>query len=279
MGDFFACVGGVHIPRLTLACILVSLLLPTAGVRGAAPASAAPPAAARPLPRSGQPYENGLAMKFVPVKGISALVGIWTVRVQDYEAFVLAAGRKWEKPAYAQGPTHPAVNLSWEDAQTFCRWLTQREREAGRLGPGQTYRLPTDAEWSIAAGLDEPLGGTPQSKDQKIKDVYLWGAAWPPPKDSGNYDGSLRVDTFEHTSPVGSFAASPNGLYDLSGNVWQWCEDLFDATSGRRTVRGSAYYNVAAENLLLSRRNAYDPASRALYIGFRLVLDLGTAAP
>jgi formylglycine-generating enzyme required for sulfatase activity len=218
-------------------------------------------------------------MKFVPMKGSQALVGIWPVRVQDYQAFVSATNLKREKLAFEQGPTHPVVNVSWEDAQVYCRWLTQKEREEGRLGRNQSYRLPTDAEWSRLVGLNEPAGGTPQSKDQKIVDLYPWGSAWPPPKDSGNYDNSLKADTFLYTSPVASFAPNAQGLYDLSGNVWQWCEDLFDAASGRRTVRGSAYFNVNADNLLLSRRNAYDPATRSAHIGFRLVLEVGEAAP
>jgi formylglycine-generating enzyme required for sulfatase activity len=231
------------------------------------------------MPQSGRAFENSLGIKFEPVKGLQALVGIWPVRVRDFQVFVAATNLRREKLAFEQGDTHPAVNVSWEDAQVFCRWLTQKEREEGRLGRDQSYRLPTDAEWSRLVGLNEPAGGTPQSKDQKIPDVYPWGSAWPPPKNAGNYDNSLKADTYLYTSPVGSFAPNAQGLYDLSGNVWQWCEDLYDASSGRRTVRGAAYYNVNADNLLLSRRNAYDPATRSAHIGFRLVLEVGGAAP
>ncbi len=271
--------------RIILVPSIIALLL-TNGIRGAAPTPADPaPAAQRPEP--GQPFANTLGMKFVPVKGVDGLFGVWDVRVQDYQAFMTAVKRGWDKPPFAQGPTHPAVNVSWDDAQAFCRWLTQKEREEGRLGPRQGYRLPTDAEWSQAAGLEEPARGTPQSKDSKIKEptnpseiaasagklIYPWGSSWPPPKDSGNYDNFLKADTFEFTSPVGSFAANRQGLFDLSGNVWQWCEDQFDGSSGKRTLRGAAYFNVNADNLLLSRRTAYDPATRIHYVGFRVVLD------
>ena len=129
---------------------------------------------------------NSLGMKFVPVAGTDVLFSVWDVRVQDYQAFASAKGLDWEKPSFEQGPTEPAVNVSWEDAKAFCAWLTEKERGEGRLTAGQSYRLPMDWEWSVAVGLNEPRAGTPKEKDGQIKDVYPWGAQWPPPRGAGN---------------------------------------------------------------------------------------------
>ena len=72
---------------------------------------------------------------------------------------------------------------------------------------------------------------------------------------------------------MGSFPANRQGLFDLSGNVWQWCEDAYDGISGKRTVRGATYISTNYENLMLSWRNSFDPGVRTQYVGFRVVLD------
>ena len=79
-----------------------------------------------------------LSMKFVPVPGTNVLFSVWETRVKDYQAFCDATGRSWEKPTFSQTDEHPAVNLNWEDAKAFCKWLSGKE--------GKTYRLPTDHE-------------------------------------------------------------------------------------------------------------------------------------
>jgi hypothetical protein len=225
-----------------------------------------------------QSHANSLGMKFVPVKGTGVLFSIWDTRVQDYQAFVKATGRAWPKPGFAQGPTHPAVNVSWNDAQAFCAWLTKQGRREGRLPAGQYYRLPTDAEWSVAVGLGEEPGTTPAEKDMKIKEVYPWGRPWPPPRGAGNYNKSLNVDDYEYTSPVGSFAANEFGLYDMGGNVWQWCEDLYQPGSVGRVLRGASWIFSGPVPLLSSSRYIYDPGLYNGNFGFRCVLA-GGAAP
>ena len=238
--------------------------------------------------QSGQPFVNTLGMEFVPVPGTDALFGVWDVRVQDYQAFVDETHREWPKPGFDQGPTHPAVNVSWDDAQAFCAWLTKKEQAAGRLGPDQQYRLPTDAEWSVAVGLDEPRAGTPQSKDAKTAGVYPWGTQWPPPAGAGNYEDAAAKqkhpnwtvidgydDGYADTSPVGRFAANRYGLYDMGGNVWQWCEDFYDGSDAARVLRGGSFDCRVARDLLSSSRNVGIPASRDGSIGFRCVVGVG----
>jgi hypothetical protein len=223
-------------------------------------------------------WTNSLGMIFAPVGGVEPLFSIWKTRVQDYQIWVDATAHWWEKPSFTQGPRHPAVNVHWEDAKDFCGWLTQRERTAGVIGSNQFYRLPSDAEWSLAVGLGEEPGKTPKEKDSKIQGVYPWGKEWPPPRGAGNYGTEINVDDFPYTSPVGAFSTNAYGLYDLGGNAREWCEDEYTPGSRRRVVRGGAWFDNPSGSLLSSRRlmtpterhdNRYD------YFGFRCVLVTG----
>ena len=210
---------------------------------------------------------NSLGMKFVAVPGTEVMFCIWDVRVQDYRAYAEAnsgVDASWEKPGFTQGDTHPVVNVNWNDAKAFCAWLSRKE--------GKTYRLPTDAEWSVAVGLADESGSTPKDKDKQIKDVYPWGTQWPPPSGAGNYDQSLNVDSYERTSPVGSFTANQFGLYDMGGNVWQWCEDWHDGAQSSRVLRGGSWRNYDQGILLSSCRDLYTPDFRFNLYGFRCVL-------
>ena len=215
---------------------------------------------------------NTLGMKFVPVAGTEVLFSVWETRVQDYAAFASATSRRVQKPVFEQGPTHPVVNVNWDDAQAFAKWLTEKERAEGKLTVGQSYRLPQDWEWSVAVGLNEARGGTPKEKDGKINDVYPWGTQWPPPQGAGNYDPDLKVDSFANTSPVGSFAGNRFGLFDLGGNAWEWCEDFYDGSSADRVLRGGWWVSISSDSLLSSYRYYGTADFRNGNVGFRCVL-------
>ncbi len=222
---------------------------------------------------NGKQWTNSLGMRFAPVPPTRVAFSIWETRVRDYEAFATAtnADASWKDPGFEQTPDHPVVNVSWEDARAFCKWLTDKERAAGVIGPGMAYRLPTDEEWSTAVGLPAEQGRAPMEKDGKIDDVFPWGAQWPPPQDAGNYavDG---VDQFRRIAPVGSFAANKFGLHDLGGNVWEWCEDAWLGKSGARVLRGGSWGNRIRAHLLSSNRDRIAPGERSTFNGFRCVL-------
>ena len=138
---------------------------------------------------------------------------------------------------FKQADTHPVVNVNWEDANAFCEWLTKKEMAAGKIKAGQKYRLPTDAEWSVAVGLGKEKGNTPGAKSQVASKMFTRGArSGRRLKGAGNYGGRLKVDKYDRTAPVGSFAANQLGLHDMGGNAWEWCEDWYDPSRQKRAV-------------------------------------------
>ena len=230
------------------------------------------------------PFVNSLGMKFVPVNitggpsaGQQVLFSILMTRVQDYRKYAAAQSGvdgEWRMPGFTQGEDHPVVCVSWKEAVAFCAWLTEQERSTGRIQATAKYRLPTDHEWSCAVGIGgwENAAASPKIKNGDLGDVYPWGSQWPPPNGAGNYAPSLKVDVFEYTSPVGSFPASASGLYDLGGNAWEWCEDLYGSYDTARVLRGGSWSDDGRVNLRSTYRVYGDPRSRLGSYGFRVVL-------
>jgi formylglycine-generating enzyme required for sulfatase activity len=260
------------------------------------------------------PWVNSLGMKFVPVPGTQVLFSIWDTRFRDFETFAddtgydatgdtysigkdgwKQRGATWKEPGFSQGPTHPVVGVSWKDAEEFCKWLTKAEQITGNLPPDREYRLPKDEEWSTAVGLKNEVGSTPQEKDGKIS-LYPWDIpqkpekSWPPPAQAGNYAGTEAKkwlswppnqsviedyeDPFQQTGPVGSFPANQFGLYDMGGNVWQWCEDWFSVKMLYRVLRGSSWVDDSPVSLLASSRYVVAGDYRKVTFGFRCVLAI-----
>jgi hypothetical protein len=234
---------------------------------------------------SGKPFENSLGMKFVPVEivggpsaGKKIRFCVWETRVRDYEAFVNDSKREWPKPGFAQGPDHPAVMVSWEDASAFCAWLTAKERENGKIGMKDVYRLPMDNEWSCVVGIgkDEDASLPPRDKDMKLPG-YPWGMEFPPPAGVFNGRGNDEYDKYERTAPAGSFPANSLGLFDLAGNAWEWCQDWSDASLTSRAVRGGGWGDRLEDGFRSSRRGYSAPTVRVDRHGFRVVLEAGDA--
>jgi Leucine-rich repeat (LRR) protein len=290
-----------------------------------------------PNTKLGKTFTNTLGMKFVAVPGADVQFCIWETRVKDYLAYykankgVDASFITFNFRLQKTDDTHPVVRVGWRDAEAFCAWLTKKKLAAGKIKAGQFYRLPTDAEWSVAVGLgkdEEPggrigLGGSlkniwpwgprPPGKWLLVVEnlvVWPWGKEWPPPMGAGNYDsiriskergpppalarlllegtnkrgaGGKRVDNFEFTSPVGSFAANKHGIHDLGGNVWEWCgvgdpdaEFLkWDPRIRAHLVRGGSWNEGLSQWLLSSYRDTPLGGS-SNDVGFRCVLTNGS---
>lgn len=221
-------------------------------------------------------------MVFVPVPGTEVLFSIWETRVRDYTGYASAnpaASQEWKHVRFAQTGNHPVVNVSLDDAIAFCGWLTETERKAGRLETGKKYRLPTDAEWSCAVGIGgREHGATAKEKAGSLKNVYPWGSEWPPPIGVGNYDPFWGTDEYDWTSPVGSFAPNVFGLYDMGGNVWEWCLDWDYGERKQIMLRGASWTSTAEYSLLSSSRPYVDRSGGSEVGGFRVVLA-GTSTP
>lgn len=264
-----------------------------------------PPAAAAPLAEKkfsirasrSQPWVNSLGMKFVPAGSSNLLFSVWETRRQDFEPFaaqaapmILRSDARWRHPAGNPGPDCPVNFVDFPAAQEFCAWLTQRERASGVIGPNDFYRLPNDVEWSLAAGLPEEPGGTPEDRAAAMRDrraYYAWGRTWPPPASglAANFAGAevaaigmqsqLRQhDDWPRTAPVGSFPANEFGLHDLSGNVAEWCDSNFNRTTDEKVLRGGAWNQSSPSALSLTTRQHALPVAALPEAGFRVGLQL-----
>jgi serine/threonine protein kinase/formylglycine-generating enzyme required for sulfatase activity len=259
------------------------------------------------------PYVNSLGMKFVPVpvrNGRKLLFCIHETRKRDYGEY--AAGHpsldpSWQAPMdkgvpVSEFPDHPVVNVSMDDAEAFCVWLTESERASGRIDGRHVFRLPTDDEWSCAVGLGtmENPGDSPMNKSRAYKDVFPWGRSFNPfGNPVGNYaDEAMKKrygeglaqdsyikgynDGYATTAPVMQFPANTFGIYDLGGNVMEWCAGNYDSRKNPpQTRRGGSWktdgtygFERPFEKLSSSSRNAGYKDSRETDVGFRCVLVL-----
>lgn len=172
----------------------------------------------------------------------------------------------------------PMYFVSWDDAMEFCRRVTALERAAGRLPSGYEYALPTEAQWEYAA-----RAGTSTATYAEPLDAIAWY--------SGNSADGYRGKGFEVASgaiggPRAVAGKQPNhwGLYDMAGNVWQWCRDWYGpypggtaidpvgpASGTARVNRGGSFGSGAGDERSASRAGN-PPAEASAYRGFRLAL-------
>ena len=194
------------------------------------------------------------------------------------------SGLNWRHPIWPgdsieKKMDHPVVQVSWNDAKEFARWLSTRT--------GRAIRLPTEAEWEYAArsggkkdrfswGNGDPSGNV---ADTSFKKVQPKAEVFP------NYD-----DGFKYTAPVGSFKPNELGIYDMTGNVWEWCQDWYGeqyyeespkrnptgpASGLKKVDRGGSWSNMPSIARAANRDDA-DPNYAFFNVGFRLVLPVSS---
>jgi formylglycine-generating enzyme required for sulfatase activity len=159
----------------------------------------------------------------------------------------------------------PVERVSWDDVQEFLKRLNTREKDGGLL-----YRLPSEAEWEFACR------GRATSQTECAFDFYFAQPTNDLCSEQANFDGNSPVGwvpsrhCLKRTTKVGSYSPNRLGLYDMHGNVWEWCEDQFEAESSGRVIRGGSWRNSSSSCRASSRRG-YGPSDRLDYLGFRLV--------
>ncbi len=168
----------------------------------------------------------------------------------------------WSAPGYATSDDHPVSVVTYADAEAFCQWLSESE--------GQKYRLPTEAEWEYACRAGTT---TPRSYPPELMPDYCWFR--------------LNMPTVE-ARPVGRRQPNPWGLYDMNGNVREWCLDWYSttayqvplasqpsgpATGDKRVIRGGCFMDDKAF-LRSSHRGFLDPHDSINNQGFRVVREV-----
>ena len=192
------------------------------------------------------------------------------VTVGQFRQFINQSGydypaHLWSKVAeYSPADDYPMVRLDWDDASAYARW-------AGK-------RLPTEAEWEYAC------------RGRLVSKRYPWGDNWDAARDYANYSGTGGKDKWDLCSPVGSFKPNGYGLYDMVGNVWEWCADWYDKdyyesspasnptgpnTGEIRVLRGGSWNNYK-KTLRLTHRSYHAPSVRYSLSGFRTVSSVRT---
>lgn len=194
-------------------------------------------------------------------------IGIYQITNTQYAQFI--KGTEYRQPIYwtddrFNNKDHPVVGVSWYDTQLFLEWLNELS--------GQTYRLPTEAEWEKAAR------GTDGRE-------YPWGNNWDANIANTSEAGNKML------KPVGSYpdGISPFGCYDMAGNAYDWCSDWFHietykyapaenpmgAVEGRRKViRGGSWQPRGEYAARCANRAAKEPANASHNISFRIAIDV-----
>jgi formylglycine-generating enzyme required for sulfatase activity len=190
-------------------------------------------------------------------------------------------GKTWRDPGFAQTGAHPVVCVNWDDAKAYVAWLA--------ASTGQTYRLPSEAEWEYAAraGSQTPyfFGANPNDlcksdngRDLTSQRVHT-GMKWPPVECD---------DGFAETAPVGSLAPNPYGVYDVHGNVWEWMSDCYadnyaaappdgavveKPACTERVYRGGGW-SVEKRGRRAANRGRYAPTAAYGQLGIRVVKEI-----
>lgn len=161
----------------------------------------------------------------------SFALGRYPVTFAQYDAFCAATGRQRLGDAGWGRGRRPVINVSWQSAQDYCAWLSDRTNKR--------YRLPSEAEWEFACRA----GNTAR---------YWWGDFWS--EDGGN----VANGSSEATTEVDAYQPNPWGLFDMHGNIWEWCADAWHADYNNAPANGSAWTTGGVQGCFSLRGGAWN---------------------
>jgi uncharacterized protein (TIGR02996 family) len=207
-------------------------------------------------------------------------LGVHPVTLGQFAAFARTRRYRrtpWQDPGFSQDDRHPVVNVSWHDARKFCAWMTQTES-------GRVYRLPTEAEWEYAC-----RGGAPESFPFHVGEpLHSLSSTRANFNGTNPYGGAAVGPDLQRTTPVGSYPPNGWGLYDMHGNVFEWCADWYRddyyPQSPRqdppgplrglpRVIRGGGWY-CSGRHCRSADRFWHGPTGQSDDLGFRVALVL-----
>jgi formylglycine-generating enzyme required for sulfatase activity len=235
--------------------------------------------AARPAE---QERQKGIP-EMLPVKGGTfRMSDTYQVTLSDFEIAKYPVTQKlWQEimgnnPSHFKGDDLPVENVNWDDCQQFLKKLNEKF-------PGKTWRLPTEAEWEFAARGGTLSKGYEYAGSNQLDEA---GWFWENSGDkalSGEWKSELLTQNKCRTHPVGQKKANELGIHDMSGNVWEWCQDWYGPypngpqtnprgpkTGDYRVNRGGSWLD-RAQYCRVSYRNSNTPSYRNFYLGFRPV--------
>lgn len=241
-----------------------------------------------------QPWSNSLAQQFIPM-GKDTLVNTRETTFKDFAIYCREQRLSLPKSSgIDQQGQHPVVNITRQQAQDFCKWLTQKERKLGLIDNNHQYSLPDDQQWTRIAAIENEEGNTPYSNDLKQRSRYSWDklktldTLEQPPGNYADQSALLYLnggqiihnynDKYPFSAPVGQFPKEGIGVHDLSGNVKEWISSDYGGPQefkfrSYNVARGGSWMDGNLRNLNLYARHIYPPGSSQQDIGFRIILE------
>lgn len=227
----------------------------------------------------GSPEGEAERKDYETLHPVTLTSGFWLARTEVTQAQWIAVMGGNPSTNKSSGLDAPVENLSWDEAMEYCRRLTDRERARGAIPERWEYRLPTEAQWEYACRAGTTTAWSFGDDKSQLHRYGNYNDASSPYSDRDDSED----DKHGYTAPVKSYDPNPWGFYDMHGNVWEWCLDLYQnygdlsatdpvGTRGSVRVNRGGSFSLTAANCRSAYRAANQPALRSDSLGLRPTL-------